>query len=108
MRLQLEQLLRLPRQHGIRQPLERLAEHDELAGQRIARTKVQVRQPALPTTVTPFDAEDHQVERVDWLDLDPPGPTPACLIARIDRFHHDAFMTARHRLAQELLTFSNV
>ena len=45
--LELEQPLRLPRQHLVGQSFERLAEHDEAAALGIARAEVQVAEHAL-------------------------------------------------------------
>src|SRR5690606_39063640 len=42
--LTLQQLLRLPLEHRVRESLERLAQHDVLARCRIERTEMQVRQ----------------------------------------------------------------
>src|SRR5215469_12577223 len=49
-----EQPLGLPRQHRVGETLERLAEHDELAGLGIASAEVQVRQPARTPSVAPL------------------------------------------------------
>ena len=70
---QLEELLGLPGQHLVGESLERLAEHDQLTGRRIAGGQVQVGQPALAAAVSPFDRGDDQVEGVPRFDLDPGG-----------------------------------
>src|SRR4051794_19281864 len=54
---ELLEALRLPPKELVRQPLERLPEHDELARLLVARTEMQVRQPARPTTMTPLRRE---------------------------------------------------
>jgi hypothetical protein len=58
--------------------------------------------------VAPFNPEDHQVQRVHRLDLDPAGATPAGLVARIERFDHDPLVAAGERLAQEVVRLRDV
>src|SRR6478752_1594085 len=64
--------LGLPREHLVGHALERLAEHDEAGlGRLVARAEVDVGQPPLAPPGPPLDGEDHQVESVPRLDLDP-------------------------------------
>ena len=93
--LQLEQALRLPREHVVGHALERLAEHDESAAVRIAGAEVEVRELAVATTVTPLGGEHDEVERRRALHLQPrraatPGlvrrsraPSPSALRDRV-------------------------
>src|SRR3989454_5676971 len=61
--LELEQLLGLPREHLVRHPLERLAEHHEPAGVGVAGAQAEIREPAAAAPVAPFGGEYHEVER---------------------------------------------
>src|SRR6185312_6217657 len=65
--LALEQSLGLPPQELVRQALEGLADHHELAGARIAGAEMEVREPALPPPMSPFCAEHHEVVRAHRL-----------------------------------------
>ena len=100
--LQGQQARRLPGQQLVGQALERLAEHDETAGGRIARTQVQVGQPAAAPPVPPFHSQHHQVKGVPRLDLDPPGAPAARRVRRIQRLDHHALVPAGHRFTEEL------
>ena len=100
-RLDLLEPLRLPREHLVGHALERLAEHHEPAGLRIARAEVEVAEPALPPPVAPFGGEDHEVERVGTLDLDPAGAAAPGLVRRVERLHHHALVPARERVVEE-------
>src|SRR4051794_31433107 len=53
--LELEEPLRLPREHLVGEPLERLAEHHEAAALAVARAEVQVAQPSLAPAAAPLD-----------------------------------------------------
>src|SRR4051794_13725892 len=69
-----EQALGLPREHLVGETLEGLAEHHEpVAG---ARPEVEVGEEPLAAAVAPLGGEDHEVERVARLDLQPRGATP--------------------------------
>src|SRR5215471_10503284 len=54
--------LRLPREHLVGEPLERLAEHHEAVV--AARAEMQITEPASAPAVAPFGCEHHEVERV--------------------------------------------
>ena len=86
----------------VREALERLAEHDEPARLRVARSQVQVREQPLPPSVAPLDGEHHEVERVDGLDLDPAGAAPAGLVGRARGLDHDALVPSGQRVVEEL------
>src|SRR5262249_7005981 len=60
--LELEQLLRLPLQHLVGQPLEGLPQHDELSTHRIACAEMQVGQPPAPPPMSPLGSEDYEVQ----------------------------------------------
>ena len=74
---QLGEPLGLPGQHLVGHALERLAEHDEPAGLRVAGAEVDVGQPALAPAAAPLDRQHHEVEGVPRLDLDPPRAATA-------------------------------
>src|SRR5262249_30200773 len=69
--LELQELLRLPGEHLVRQSLERLAEHDESAAQGIACAQMEVAERAAAPTASPLGSEDDEVERPRLLDLQP-------------------------------------
>jgi len=98
---QREQPFGLPGQQFVGQPLERLAEHDEAAGLRVAGAQVQVGQPAAAPPVSPLDGQHHQVERVPRLDLDPPGTPAARRVRGGERLDHDAFVAVGQRIGEE-------
>src|SRR5205807_8996472 len=87
--LDLEQPLGLPREHLVGHALERLPQHDEAAGLRVARTEMQIREPPLAASVPPLRREHHEVECVRGLYLEPPLAPPAGLVRRVQRFGHD-------------------
>ena len=58
------ELLRLPLEHRVREPLERLAEHDERAALGIAGAEMEVAQPAAAAAMSPLGGEDDEVERL--------------------------------------------
>ncbi len=99
--LQRQQTRRLPGQQLVGQALERLAQHDETAGGRVARAQVQVGQPAAAPPVPPLDRQHHQVQRVPRLDLDPPGAPAARRVRSIQRLDHHALVPAGDRVAEE-------
>src|SRR5437660_1180464 len=100
-----EKFLRLPGEHLVRHALERLAEHDKLARRRIARTEVEVREPAPAAAVTPFRGQHHQIERAGGLDLEPRSAAIARFVGRIERFGHHALVSAGERGLDEQLRF---
>src|SRR2546427_2872410 len=75
--LDLEKLLRLPREHLVGEPLERLAEHDEAAVRGVPRPEMQVAERPSSSAAAPFGGEDHEVERPRLLHLQPRGATTA-------------------------------
>src|SRR5690606_10765581 len=89
-----EQLARLPLQHLVRETLERLPEHHELAGYRVARSEMQVREPAVPPAVSPLGGKDDQVERLCALHLEPRGTAVAGFVRRIECFGHHTLVAA--------------
>ena len=86
---------RLPLEHLVGQPLERLAEHHVLAGGRIERAEVQVRELAGAPAVAPFRREHDEIERVRALDLEPARAAIAGFVGRIERLRHHAFVAGR-------------
>jgi hypothetical protein len=91
-RLPLEDLLGLPAQQLVGEPLERLAHHDESAVA-AACTEVEVRQPALTPAVSPLGGQHDEVERAHRLHLAPRLTATAGLVRRRCRLHHDALVT---------------
>ena len=75
--LELEELLRLPREHLVGQPLERLAEHDEAAALGVARAEVQVAERPAPAPAAPLRREHDEIERARLLHLQPRLPAAA-------------------------------
>src|SRR6185312_6099366 len=53
-----EKRLRLPGEHRVGESLERLAEHDVLAGGRVERAEMEVRERAGAAAVAPFGRDD--------------------------------------------------
>jgi signal recognition particle subunit SRP54 len=104
---QREQPFGLPGQQLIGQALERLAQHDESARVRVAGAQVQVGQPAAASPVAPLDGQHHQVQGVPGLDLDPPGAAAAGRVRGLQRLDHDAFVSVRERIAEELARFGD-
>jgi hypothetical protein len=51
--------------------------------------------------VTPFSRQDHEVECVRALYLDPACTAPAGFIGRVERFRNDTFVTACERVFEE-------
>src|SRR5919109_1573314 len=76
MRLAREELLRLPLEHLVGHPLERLSEHNEATGCGMAGANVDVAEPSLPATRSPLDREHDEIERARRLDLDPRRAAP--------------------------------
>src|SRR6266545_5979068 len=64
---------------------------------------MEVREPALAAAAAPFDRDDDEIERVRFLDLEPAGAAAPCLVRRLQRFRHDAFVAARERFVVESL-----
>ena len=95
--------LGLPVEHRVGHALERLAEHDEATGVRVAGAEVDVRQLAGASARTPLDREHHEIERVHRFDLEPARAAPTGLVRRVERLGHDAFMTGGERAVEELL-----
>ena len=100
---QLQEFLRLPRQHPIREPLERLAQHDEPAALGIACAEVQVAERALTAAAAPLGGEDDEVERPRLLDLQPCLAAAAGSVHAVHRFRHHSFVTGCECLIGELL-----
>src|SRR5690606_9686571 len=97
----LQQLLRLPLEHRVRESLERLAQHDVLARCRIERTEMQVRQFAGAPSMPPLRTEHDEIERVGTLDLEPARAAIARLVWRIERLRHQTLVAVRERIVVE-------
>src|SRR5439155_20090179 len=69
--LELEEFLRLPRQHLVGQPLERLSQHDEAAALGIARAEVEVAERPFAAAAAPLGREDYEIERARLLHFEP-------------------------------------
>ena len=95
--LELLQPLGLPGEHRVGQPLERLAQHHEAVAVDRARPEVEVAQPAAPAPVPPLGGEDHEVERVPRLDLQPAGPAAAGGVGRVQCLDDDALVAGGQR-----------
>ena len=99
--LQLEQPAGLPCKCRVGQPLEGLAEHDEAASRRVACAEVEVAQPALPPSATPFGRQHHEVECRRRLDLQPGGAPNARRVTGRHRLGHHALVTHAERRVDE-------
>ena len=53
--------------------------------------------------VPPLGGENDEIERVRGLDLDPTCTSPARLVRRVERLHHDAFVATREGVLEEPL-----
>ncbi len=73
---QLQQFLRLPGQHLIRQPLESFAEHANPPRSRARAPQMQIAQPAPPPAVTHSAARITKIESSPPLRLQPLCPRP--------------------------------
>src|SRR5262252_4246563 len=102
MRLALEELSGLPLEHYIGETLEGLAEHDVLPARRIKGAEMQIGELAAATAMTPLGGEDHQVQCVRSLDLEPACAAIAGLVWRIERFRHQPFVPGGERRVVEL------
>ena len=98
---ELKQPRGLPGQHLVGQALERLAQHDQAAGDRVARAEVQVGQPAAAPPVAPLGGQHDQVESVPRLYLDPLAAPAAGRVAAVQRLDHDALMAAGDGVTEE-------
>src|SRR5436190_14295387 len=103
-----EKRLRLPCQQLVRHSLERLADHHELAGRRVARTEVQVRETALTPAVAPLGAEHDQVEGAHGLHLPPGLPAPPGGVRRRRILDDDALVAGSERGVEHPLGFLDV
>jgi len=101
--LELEQPLGLPLEHLVGHALERLAQHDEAAGLRVARAEMHIREPSPASSMPPLRREHHEVERVRRLHLEPPLAPPAGLVRRVQRLGHDPLVPAGECLIEESL-----
>src|SRR4051812_45618989 len=90
--LELEEALRLPREHLVGEALEGLAEHDEAAAFGVPRAEVQVAQPPFAPATPPLDRENHEIERTRLLHLQPRGAAPASRVDAVNRLRHHAFV----------------
>ena len=84
-RLSRQQLRSLPAQQLVREPLERLAEHDVTTGRGVARAEPEVREQPLTPPRAPLGREHDEVERVRRLDLEPARTAAASLVGRAER-----------------------
>ena len=55
--------------------------------------------------VSPLGGEDHQIQGLHRLHLEPSAPRAAGLVRRIERLGHDAFVASRQRRLQKLPRF---
>jgi hypothetical protein len=99
--LKREQLSRLPGEQLVGEALECLAEHHPAPGARVTGAQVQVGQPALTPPVPPFNGEDHQVQGVPGLHLDPRRPAPPRRVRGVQRLDHDPLVPVRDRVREE-------
>src|SRR4029077_15572185 len=86
----------------------RLAEHDEATGIRIPRAQVNVREPTVAAAGTPLGREHDEVERLCRLHFEPRRSPSTCLIARVQRFGHEPFLTRGDRTLEERGSFTRV
>src|SRR5205823_9422586 len=84
-----QKLSRLPFQHGVGEALERLAEHDVLAGDRLAGTEMQVGELAGAPAMAPLRRQHHQIEGVRTLDLEPARAPIAGLVGGSERLRSE-------------------
>jgi len=109
---QLHEPLGLPAQHLIGHPLEGLPDHHELADAVdraiVARTEMDVRQESSAPSAPPLGGEDHQVERVDRLDLSPTRTTSTGFVGSGQILHHHALMPGRDGGLEERLGLGRV
>src|SRR5438046_3609602 len=89
---ELEESGRLPRQDGVGQTLEGLADHHETTVG-VPRPEVDVGKPALAPSVAPLRGQHDEIERAHGLDLSPClAPSPR-LVEGSSRLHHHALVT---------------
>jgi hypothetical protein len=98
---ELLELLRLPGEGLVGEPLEGLAEHDEVAGRRVARAEVEIAEPAAAPSAAPLRGEHHEIEGVGRLQLQPLGPAAPRLVGRVEGLCHHALVTGGERLGEE-------
>ena len=95
------ELLGLPDQHFIRHAFKGFAQHDEAAVDGIARPQMQITEPSLAPTASPFDGQDNQVQSMGPFNFEPCAAPTTCLIGRVQRLRHDAFVTLTERFMQK-------
>src|SRR5262245_51066087 len=103
-----EEMLRLPREHLVGHSLEGLAQHDERAMLRIPRAEMQVRELSLATAVAPLRCENHEVERVRRLHLQPAGTATPRFVRRVESLHHDALVPSGEGVVEKRLSLHDV
>src|SRR5207249_992835 len=103
--LEREELLRLPAQHLVGEPLERLAEHHELPGLRITGAEVEVGEPAPAPPAAVLHGQDDEIEGVGRLELQPVEAAMARGVGRGERLGHQALVSLRQRLAEKACGF---
>src|SRR5690606_21182762 len=91
-----QEAFRLPGEQLVGQALEGLPQHDEPARRRVAGAEMEVGQLALPAAVTPLGGQDHQVERVAGLHLDPARAAPPGRVRGRQRLDDQPFVTGPH------------
>src|SRR5688572_31998888 len=84
----------LPLEHRVGETFEGFAQHHEPSMHRIACTQVKIGKPPAAPSVAPFRGEHDQVEGVRSLDLEPARAAAAGSVRRIDRFGHNALVSA--------------
>src|SRR5512145_357336 len=97
---------RLPSEHLIGHTLESLAEHCKATALFIARTKVYVTQVAATSTAAPFCRQNHQIQRVNGLELEPAGTPSTSVVDRCRDFRKHPLVTGGQRLCYECLSFA--
>src|SRR5205085_10437975 len=94
----------LPLQQLIGQAFEALSDHHEPPGVRVARAKVEVREPAAPAPMAPLGAEHDEVIGADGLDLAPRLAAAAGGVERSCILDHDSLVAGAKRLVENALT----
>ena len=100
-RLAGEQLLGLAGEHLVGHALEGLAQHHEAARGRVARAQVEVAEPALAAAAAPLGGEDHQVQGVGGLELEPAAAAAAGLVGGLEGLGDQALVAPLQGLLEE-------
>src|SRR5579862_7881105 len=66
---------------------------------------MQIGEPALAPSISPFGSKHHEIEGIGALHLDPIGAAPPGFVRSVERLRHDTLMAARESLLEKSRCF---